>query len=92
MFQEILSTEVTSLEAAARSREEATKSSMIELQMRVQTLETEAMQAQQLLTLTLPASSHLKLIEQVQMLVKQRQSSEEEAKSLAEVASTEIDK
>lgn len=73
------------LEAAARRREEAATSSMIELQMQVQTMETEAMQAQQLLTLALPAASHMKLTEQVQTLVQLKQSSEEEAKALLQV-------
>ena len=86
----MLSSEVALLEAAARNQDEATKSSLIELQMRVQTSETEMMQAQQLLTLTLPASSQLKLTEQVQMLVRQKQSSEEKAKSLVQVALTQI--
>lgn len=91
LLQEMLSSEVALLEAAARNQDEATKSSLIELQMRVQTSETEMMQAQQLLTLTLPASSQLKLTEQVQMLVRQKRSSEEKAKSLVQVALTQID-
>ena len=74
------------LEAAAKRREEAASSSMIELQMQLQRLEAEAMQAQQLLTLTLPASSHMKLTEQVQMLVHQKQSSEEEGRTFVQVS------
>ena len=86
VLQDVLASEISTLETAVRRREEATKGSMIELQMQVQSLEAEAMQVQQLLALTLPASLPMKLTDQVQMLIQQNQSSEEEARSLAQVS------